>query len=236
MRLLFVGSHFARKGGCVAVRIAEMARERGLPIEVTVISKLEVGACSWTDPTNQDFYKPYFELLKAPNVVFHQGLPNAAVLQALQRSHFSLLPTFSDTFGFSAIEAMMNFAPVLGTRQGALPEFITDGENGLLLDLPLDHLDEWVHSSSRERGTAAFERMFRDEVTRLAEASLARLLPLWEDQPRLHAMRRAARETSTRLFDADAASRFWDDFYVEALRRPLQVSSAGSAASGWQAA
>ena len=34
--LTFVGGHFVRKGGCVAVRIAEKALEQGLPIHVNV--------------------------------------------------------------------------------------------------------------------------------------------------------------------------------------------------------
>ena len=80
LRLTFIGSHFGRKGGAVAVRVAEIARQRNLPLQVTVVSSLQTGRGVWSDPQQADF-APYFKLLRAPNVTFARSLPNAAVLQ-----------------------------------------------------------------------------------------------------------------------------------------------------------
>ncbi|NJM33519.1 MAG: glycosyltransferase family 4 protein [Rhodomicrobium sp.] len=117
--LTFVGNHFGRKGGCVAVRLAEIAGQRGLPLEVNIVSTLEAGVKVWTDPPRRGFFDRYFALLDLPNIHHHKDVSNAEVHALLRRSHLSLLTTFSDTFGYSAIESMANWAPVLATRQSA---------------------------------------------------------------------------------------------------------------------
>ena len=43
IRVTFIGSHFARKGGLVAIRLAELAHEAGLPIRMTIVSDLQMG-------------------------------------------------------------------------------------------------------------------------------------------------------------------------------------------------
>ena len=221
IRLTFVGAHFARKGGCVAVRIAELARERGLPVVVDIISKLECGGAIWTDPPDPAFYAPYMAGLSAPNIRLHPSLPNAEVLRLLRQSHFGLLTTFGDTFGYSAIESMINHTPVVATAQCALPEFITDGDDGILLSLPVNDRREWIHSMSPQRATSGFARMFRDEVERLAHQGLDRILETLADPVGYRRMRVRARETAYRRFNHLDAQAYWDDFYVRALKGTL---------------
>lgn len=43
------------------------------------------------------------------------------------------LPTRIESFGIAYIEAMANRLPVIGSRLGAIPEFIEDGKNGYLV-------------------------------------------------------------------------------------------------------
>jgi glycosyltransferase involved in cell wall biosynthesis len=219
IRLTFVGAHFARKGGCVAARIAELARERGLPVVVNIVSKLEYGGAIWTDPPDRAFYRPYIEALSAANVNYYSVLPNSQVLQLLRRSHFSILTTFGDTFGYSAIESMINYTPVIATAQCALTEFIKDGENGILLDLPVNELGEWLHLSSPDRHTHWFAANFRDEVERLAEAALDRVLAVLEDVDAYHRMRAAARDAAVRRFNHVDAAAYWDSEYLSALEK-----------------
>jgi glycosyltransferase involved in cell wall biosynthesis len=220
LRLTFVGAHFGRKGGCVAVRLAELALERGLPVEVNIVSALETGRSVWTDPPRPGFFDPYLALLDLPNVRLHHRLDNGRVRQLLGRSHLCLLPTFSDTFGYSVIEAMAHWTPAIATRQGALPEFIRHRDNGILLDLPLNPLGDWVHSGQPGRDTAAFEAIYRGEVERLAQESLAEIERLANAPTLLTMMRQRARETATHLFDAKQASEFWDDYYENAVHGP----------------
>ncbi len=211
--LTFIGNHFGRKGGCVAVRLAEMAQEKDMPLEVNVVSTLEAGPGVWTDPARPGFFDRYFALLDLPNVHHYSGLANAEVQRLLRRSHFSILTTFSDTFGYSAIESMANWTPVIGTRQSALPEFIEDGTDGLLFDLPVTELGDWIHSASPNREGVAFEKIYADEIERLAEQSFAALAGLLNEPAKLMGMRRAARAKAVKLFCSRKANVYWDQLY-----------------------
>lgn len=215
IRLVFVGNHFARKGGCVAVVMAELAHARGIPLVVDIVSRLEMGGAIWTDPSEAEAFKPYLALLDQPNVRLHRDLANAAVLALLRRAHMSLLTTFGDTFGYSALESLANGTPVLATHQGALPEIILDGINGILLDLPVTADGEWVHLGTHDRAAPGFVRMWHDEVHRLAERALDALVDVASDANRMHAMRRAARRSADR-FAPEPATAWWDDFYDRA--------------------
>lgn len=214
MRLTFVGGHFARKGGIVAAKLAEKALEAGLPLKVTIVSSLVNGV--WTDPTRESFYEPYMKLLDLPNVTLLKGAPNAKVLEILDRTHMSLLPTLGDTFGYSAIEGMSRYTPVIATALSALPEFINN-DNGVLLDMETNEQREWKHVARPDRDTPAFEKVFTDTIERLAEESFAACVALFNDPQALAAKRRAARATVEQKFNATDAGRFWDDLYVKAV-------------------
>jgi len=217
IRLVFVGNHFGRKGGCVAVKIAELALKRGLPVQVDIVSMLECGGGIWTDPPDREFFRPYLALLDLPNVTHHRQLPNAAILDLLRSAHLSILTTFSDTFGYSAIESMANFAPVIATDQGALPEFIVDGINGVLLDLPVNEEREWLGTKAPDRSTPQFAATYRDEVQRLAESAFAAIADLQALPQRLFEMRRQSRLTAARQFSAEDANTYWDGVYDAAF-------------------
>jgi glycosyltransferase involved in cell wall biosynthesis len=66
-------------------------------------------------------------------------VPHRDVLALLQRSDFYLLPTYADTFGYTALEAQACGTVVVATDVGSLPEFISS-RTGIVV--PLDeHLD-----------------------------------------------------------------------------------------------
>jgi N-acetyl-alpha-D-glucosaminyl L-malate synthase BshA len=46
-----------------------------------------------------------------------------------------LLPSQSESFGLSALEALASGTPVIGTRVGGLPEVVRDGETGVLCEV-----------------------------------------------------------------------------------------------------
>jgi glycosyltransferase involved in cell wall biosynthesis len=214
IHLAFIGNHFGRKGGCVALRIAELAIEKRYPVVVDVVSKFLIK--SWVDPINESYFDRYRKLLELPNVRYHHSLRNKGVIGLLKKAHFEILTTFSDTFGYSAIEAMANFTPVIATPVGALSEFISDGENGILLDLKTNALGEWIHHEA-DRSTAAFAALHRDEVERLAQSALHRIVELAAKPEKYSAMRRKARSTAIELFAADDATRYWDGLYEHAV-------------------
>ena len=229
LTLTFVGGHFGRKGGCVAVRMAELALSRSIPIAVNIVSDLQVGPGVWTDPMEANFFESYFKLLNLPNVRHYSALPNARVLELLRQSHFSILTTFSDTFGYSAIELMMNFTPVIATRQGALPEFIHNGENGILLDLPTNSLGEWTATKILSRRDSRYKAVYAQEIDRLAEDALSALVAIMNEPGGLKRLRLGARKTAAAMFSAADARLFWDALYEEAAalsqaRRPVYAA------------
>ena len=213
LTITFVGAHFGRKGGCVAVKIAEKARAQGLPIRVNIVSSLQVGGTVWTDPLTPGFFDPYFKLLELDNV-HHQGpLPNQAVRQLMRNSHFSILTTFGDTFGYSAIESMAEHTPVIGTQVCALPEFIEDGVNGIALPVRLNAVGDWWNPGYGKRADAVYARYFRDEVERLASLVIERLDSFVGRPDRLAPLRREARRTAEQMFAAKPAGEFLDGMY-----------------------
>ncbi|UCI07715.1 glycosyltransferase family 4 protein [Mesorhizobium sp. B1-1-8] len=225
--LTFVGAHFGRKGGCVAVKIAEKALERHLPIRLNIVSSLQVGGPIWTDPTSPGFFDPYLGLLNLKNVQHHGVLPNHEVRQLLRHSHFGILATFGDTFGYSALESMSEHTPVLGTRVCALPEFLQDGVNGISLPVKLTETGDWSSPGYNFRGDAGYARYFRDEVERLATEAVERLT-VYIGQPKLMApLRRQARRTAEIMFGSGPAAEFFDALYdrvaLESTREPARL-------------
>lgn len=112
----------------------------------------------------------------------------------------------------------MDFKPILATRQSALPEFITDGETGIMLDLPLNKNGEWRYAAVPDRHTKSFEQLCRDEVQRLAEEALEAVVDLVAEPACFFAMRRRSWKSAVKLFAAEGANRFWDDFYARAAQ------------------
>ena len=55
-----------------------------------------------------------------------------AVAPLLASADLFLLPSQSESFGLSALEALATGVPVIGSRTGGLPEVVRDGETGAL--------------------------------------------------------------------------------------------------------
>lgn len=233
--LTFVGANFGRKGGCVAVKIAEKAIQQKLPIRVNIVSSLQVGGHIWTDPTSPGFFDPYIKLLELRNVQHHGVLPNRSVRHLLRNSHFGILATFGDTFGYSALESMSEHTPVLGTKVCALPEFLEDGVNGIALPVRLNDIGDWWSPGYDSRGEAKYAEYFRDEVERLASLAIERLKPYIGQPALMEPLRRDARRTAETMFGLESADAFLDALYdrvaLESVRESVQLDPALDVAS-----
>jgi glycosyltransferase involved in cell wall biosynthesis len=64
------------------------------------------------------------------SVLFLGKLEQIAPL--LAAADLFLLPSQTESFGLSALEALASGVPVVGTNSGGLPEVIRDGETGIL--------------------------------------------------------------------------------------------------------
>ena len=121
--IIFVGVYWERKGGPDLLKAFEKV------LIVHPDAKLTIVGCS-------------------PSV----DIPNCNVVGKIKveeldkyylNSSIFCLPTKREPFGIVFIEAMMHKLPIVSNRIGALPDFVTDNENGFLVDAgDLDALAE----------------------------------------------------------------------------------------------
>ena len=104
-----------------------------------------------------------------------------SVAPLLASADLFLIPSQSESFGLSALEALATGVPVVGTHAGGLPEVVRDGETGALcavgdvegmaaeaIRLLTDH-DRW-HAVSTSAAADARARFSLDEVVAQYEA------------------------------------------------------------------
>jgi len=73
------------------------------------------------------------EKLKLQDKVFFLGRYDS-IIPVLSASDLYMLPSKSESFGLSALEALSCSVPVIGTNTGGLPEVVIDGQCGYLCD------------------------------------------------------------------------------------------------------
>lgn len=177
LQLVFIGNHIARKGGVVALRLAKKAEKLGLPITLHVISELGHGSGVPTDFPDRTKYVEDLKLLNLNNVVFHKNIPNEKVIELLSQSHFQLMATLHDTYGYSIIEGFSVATPAITTNVCALPEFIRHGENGYILQLPINeirHWSNWLHGEKTK--TDEYWEILNSTYDYLAEQALQQII------------------------------------------------------------
>ncbi len=115
VRLLFVGGDFARKGGDLLLRWAQETRTE-TSWELHLVTRDAVP--------------------ETPGVVVHRGITNNSpeLVRLYQSSDLFVLPTRADCYSLVAMEAMSCGLPVIISRLGGIPEIVTDGETGVLLE------------------------------------------------------------------------------------------------------
>jgi glycosyltransferase involved in cell wall biosynthesis len=106
-------------------------------------------------------------------VTFSGVLDERGLTARLQDAHVLVLPSYYEGFGIAYLEGMAHGLPALGTRAGAVPDLVTSGENGYLIE-PGDSraLADYVAGLARDRGLLA----------RLSEGALRRYaeFPTWD--------------------------------------------------------
>ena len=114
-----------------------------------------------------------------------------AVAPLLASADLFLIPSQSESFGLSALEALATGVPVIGTRAGGLPEVVRDGETGALCAV--------------------------GDVEGMARAAIAFLT----DNDHWQAASTRAAADARKRFSLEQVVRKYEDFYLDALGSSL---------------
>jgi glycosyltransferase involved in cell wall biosynthesis len=215
LSVVFVGNDFARKGGISTLRMAKQAFKMRLPVKFHIVSSLQYGPGIYTDYPDKTAYADDIKLLDLPNVQFHGTLSNAAVLELMARSHFVLLQTMDDTYGFSVLEGMAAGTPAIVSAVCALPEFVHSGKNGFALKLPLGDDGDWAHWDLR--GQRELWDALDEAYTSLASDGLGVIADTLERPESWQVLSQGAIEHIRTQHDAETNGSRIEQMYTEAL-------------------
>jgi glycosyltransferase involved in cell wall biosynthesis len=112
--ILFVGLDWKRKGGSELINAFQIILDYHPKATLTI-----VGANPQVD---------------IPNCTVLGKLSPQEVARYYEKATISCMPTHVVPFGIAFLEAMLAWLPIVGTRVGAVPDFVQDGWNGFLVD------------------------------------------------------------------------------------------------------
>lgn len=122
--LLTVAKLYKRKGIDVLLQALSQISERLGSLQVLIVGD---------GPEREGLERSAAELGLLSIVRFVGDIPNMLVPAYFRDCQFFVLPSRSEPFGIVLLEAMTFGKAVVATRVGGIPEFVTDGEAGLLV-------------------------------------------------------------------------------------------------------
>ncbi len=120
-KLLYIGQDWRRKGGALAVRLAEELNRRGLPAELTLIGSF---------PDHRTRLPVYVRPLGTISKSDHGEI--GLLTERMRETHFLVLPTHADSSPRVLNEANAFGIPCLTTCVGGIASIVQDEVNGHL--------------------------------------------------------------------------------------------------------
>lgn len=134
LEFTFIGNEFFRKGGYeMLLAIIAIKNEANFPIKLTIVSKIQE---EWYGNSSPKKIEKTNELVKQNStwITHYQNISNEKVLDILKTTDVGLLPTWSDSFGYSILEMQASGVPVITTDVRAIPE-INNDDCGWIINL-----------------------------------------------------------------------------------------------------
>ena len=122
-KIVYMGGSRWQKGGELAVRTMSLLRDVD-GLEMHMLGKI---------PEGHRIRALARELELEDRVTFHGFVPSPAVFDYLNSADLVLIPSLSEGFSVTAIEAMALGKPIVGTNVGGIPTAVTDGRNAILV-------------------------------------------------------------------------------------------------------
>jgi len=123
-KLLFLGVEWDRKGGALAVEVADAMNRSGQSTELHIAGIRDLPLSPLPD-----FIRNYGFISKSTQ----EGRDR--ISQLMTDCHFLILPTRAEAYGLVFCEANSFGMPAIATKVGGIPTIIKDGENGRLFSL-----------------------------------------------------------------------------------------------------
>jgi len=177
----FVGRLFWHKGGPAVLEAVERLRARGADVRLVVVSDLSPKS-HIIEVDASEVARMRDRLRTTPWIEYHADLPNEEVLVRMAGCDVFAFPTFDESLGWVAIEAIALGLPTVTTNVFAIPEIVENGVEGIAIELPRDQDGRWrgitdlnpaprptyaeTHRVLVEGCAAAFERLLDDPELR----------------------------------------------------------------------
>ncbi len=127
--------------GTYILTVAKLYQRKGIDILLRAIQKVQpllkglrfliVG----NGPEEMKLKRLAEELGISSCVVFAGDIPNPEIPSLFRDCRFFVLPSRSEPFGIVLLEAMTFGKAIIATRAGGIPEFVTEGVNGVLVSI-----------------------------------------------------------------------------------------------------
>ena len=148
LQFIFVGTQFHLKGGVEMIEVFRKLKEKH-QFQLTVISSFMTDHYV-TKVTEKEALDTKEALKKEDWIDLYENIPNEKVLELIKRSHVGILPTWSDTYGFSVLEMQAAGVPVITTDIRALPE-INNENCGWMIRLPQNRLKQALYFTEEQK-------------------------------------------------------------------------------------
>ncbi|KMQ63679.1 hypothetical protein ACM40_02460 [Chryseobacterium sp. BLS98] len=146
--LIFVGTQFHLKGGVEMIEVLKKLRKK-YSFKLSIVSSFKTDHYV-TKVTEKEALETKKMLKKEEWIDMYENIPNEKVIELIKLSHIGLLPTWSDTYGFSVLEMQAAGVPVITTDIRALPE-INNESCGWLIHLPQNRLKQALYFTVEQR-------------------------------------------------------------------------------------
>ncbi len=135
LKIIIVGHQFYIKGGNELLQAFDQLVSEGADIELTIVSSLLPDTDSLHTSREDIEYANKIIDKYGRRITHHTSLPNDEVLQLFKKSHLSILSSYSETYGFSVLEAQAAGCPVVTTDIRVFPENNND-DCGWMIRVP----------------------------------------------------------------------------------------------------
>lgn len=131
LKILFNGNFFV-KGGVNVVDVFEQIQQDFPGIELILLCDKNIDF--HTD--DLELKNQYLEKIEMnPGIKMGRVDRRVLIETILPDTDVYILPTYADAFGFAVLEAMAYGIPVISTNYMAIPEMVSHGDNGYLIDI-----------------------------------------------------------------------------------------------------